>query len=117
MGRKRGEPTAVVRIPLRHKQQILDYVSHLKQTETTPQTEPPEQPTAPQTETLQTEQPDAETPVILGLIEEMGIVDLQQTAKLYGINYLDEYGRMLGKEDLREKMMRFFMGYVTRNNW
>ncbi len=104
----------MVRIPLRHKQQILDYVSHLKQVEVTPQVESTEQPTAPQTEPLQTEQVDAEIPVFFGLIEEMGIVDLQKRCDLYGIGYFDEFGRMLQKEELREKMKRFFVEYVTR---
>jgi hypothetical protein len=112
MGRKpTGQTTTVIRIPIKHKEKIQQYIQHLKQAETTPQTEPPEP-----AETPQTEQPEpAETPVTLGLIEQWGIVDLQQTAKLYGINYFDEHGRMLPKEELREKMMRFFMGYVTRN--
>jgi hypothetical protein len=114
MGRKKRPPTVVLRLPLRHKQQILDYVSYLKQSEITPQAEQAEQPTALQTEPLQTEQLDAETPVILGLIEQWGIVDLQQIAKNYGVDYFGQDGRMLPKEELREKMKRFFMEYTKR---
>ncbi len=119
MGRKRGEPTAVVRIPLRHKQQILDYVSHLKQTETTPQTEPPEQPKTLQTEPAeqpeQPEQPEQDkTPVALGLVQEMGLIDLHSVAKNYGISCVDTQGRFLDKERLRAEVVRFFMGYVDR---
>jgi hypothetical protein len=101
MGRKKRPPTTVLRVPLEHKQKVLDYIQYLKQSEVGEQVEPVEQP----------EQPEpAENPVFFGLVQEIGIVDLHKIAQFFGINYLDEHGRMLEKERLRQKVMRFFYG-------
>ncbi|MBD0343316.1 MAG: hypothetical protein ICV63_00470 [Coleofasciculus sp. Co-bin14] len=96
MGRKRttGATTCVVRLPLRHKEKVLEIIQHLKQSEVS------------QEATKQTE-----TPVALGiiqiLIERMGLIDLCQLCQFYEIPCTDEWGRFLEKKILRAILIEF----------
>ncbi|HEY9633738.1 MAG TPA: hypothetical protein V6D14_10050 [Coleofasciculaceae cyanobacterium] len=111
MGRKpTGQTTTVVRVPIRFKQKVQQYVQSLKQSELTEQVEVIEQDKTPE-QAESTEQPG--TPVALAIVERAGLIDLCKIAESYGINYLDQQGRCLGKEELRAKILHFFRGYIN----
>jgi 3-deoxy-D-manno-octulosonic-acid transferase len=76
MGRKAtGQTTTVIRVPIRHKEKIQQYIQHLKEAESTEQVRTTEQ---------------SETPVALSIVQGMGLIDLCKTALCYGISRIDE---------------------------
>jgi hypothetical protein len=80
--------TVVLRVPKRFQKKILDYVDYLKASEAS----------------LAASQVRAEA---------AGLIELHEIACAYGINRVDQEGRLLDKEKLRPIVIEFFRAYTS----
>ncbi len=90
MGRKfsGGPTTTTIRIPLRFKQEVENFIFYLKQGEKKFIHE--------------------KIIEVLATVQQAGLIDLQSIAQQYGVSCVDETGRFLEKEVLRLKLIDFF---------